>query len=90
MLPCPGISYIPGQGSTINILQKKKINGKRSTEGKLIGVYNVMAKILCPIYFIEEQGYKIAHNRLMKDNKSAMLLVKWKLLQIQLYQTHQN
>ena len=42
----------------------------------MIGVYNAMAKMIWPIYFIENQGYKIVHNRLMYDNKSAIFLEK--------------
>ena len=42
----------------------------------MIGVYNAMAKMIWTIYFIENQGYKIVHNRLMYDNKSAIFLEK--------------
>ena len=52
----------------------KKINRMSSIEGELIGVDNAMSKILWSRYFIEAQGYKIAYNRIMQDNKSAILL----------------
>ena len=53
---------------------KKYINGKSSTEGELIGVDYAMTKIIWSRYFIEAQGYKISHNRLVQDSKSAIIL----------------
>ena len=53
---------------------KQKIKGNISIEDDLVGVDNIMSKILCSIYFIESQGYKIVHNKLMQDNKSDILL----------------
>ena len=49
-----------------------------------------MSKTLWSRYLIEVQGYKIGHNRLMQDNKSAIILEKRQVIQIQADQTHQN
>ena len=69
---------------------KQNINGKSSTEHEMIGVDNTMDKILWLRYFIEIQGYNIAHKILMQDNNSAMILEKWQVLQFQADQTHQG
>ena len=50
------------KGSVSKLSTKQKINGKSSTEGKLIGVDSNMSQILWSIYSIEAQGYNIAHN----------------------------
>ena len=55
---------------------KQNINIKRFTGGEMIGVYDYMAKILWPRYFIEAKWYNITHNRPMQDNKSAIILEK--------------
>ena len=43
---------------------KQKINGKVSTKYYLIGMNDVMAKILWSKYFMKVQGYNIAHNKI--------------------------
>ena len=53
---------------------QKKYKQKSSIEGLLIGVDDAMAKILWSKYFIEAQGYNIAHSRLMQDNNIAIIL----------------
>ena len=40
----------------------------------MISVDDAMSKILWPSYFIEVQEFKIEQNKLMQDNKSAILL----------------
>ena len=60
----------------MSISYTKKMNKKCSTEGELIGVDDAMAKILCSRYFIEAQEYNISHNRIMQENKSAIILEK--------------
>ena len=55
---------------------QKNINGKSSTEDELISVYDATANIIWLRQFIESQGYKIAHNRIMKYNRSDILLEK--------------
>ena len=54
----------------------------------MIGIYNAMEKILWSRYFIEAQGYKIDHNKLMQDRNSATLLEKFQTIQFQTDQAH--
>ena len=42
----------------------------------MIYVYNIISKIIFSRYFIDAQGYKIAHKRIIQENKSAMFLEK--------------
>ena len=58
----------------VSSFSNKKINVKISINDDLIDVYDSIAKILCSIYFIYEQGYNFAHTKLMQKNKSAILL----------------
>jgi len=53
---------------------KQKLNTRSSTEAELVGVDDVLAKILWTKLFIEEQGYEIEKNILFQDNKSSILL----------------
>ena len=53
---------------------KQKLNTRSSTEAELVGVDDVIAKILWTKLFIEEQGYEIEKNILYQDNKSSILL----------------
>jgi len=54
--------------------RKQKLNTRSSTEAELVGVDDVMAKILWTKLFIEEQGYEVKRNILFQDNKSSILL----------------
>ena len=54
-----------GKRVVSSLPKQKKINRNISTEGGLIRVDDAMAKILWSRYFIEAQGYKISHNRIM-------------------------
>ena len=56
---------------------KQNINGKSSTEDDLVSVEDTMAKIFWSKYFIDVQEYNIDHNKLLQDNKIAILLKKW-------------
>ena len=78
-----------GKGAVFNFSIKIKINGNISTGGKQIFVDDAMAKILLSRYFLEVQGKNIVQDILMQENKSATLLEKCQVLQLQVYQTHQ-
>ena len=62
------------KGSVSSLFKKQKINGKNSTEGEIIFVDDAMAKKLWSIYFIDAQGYKVAHKTLLQNNNSFILL----------------
>ena len=58
------MSFSPGQ----------RLNVKRSTECKLVGIDDAILQIMWGKYFIEDQGYTVEHNILYQDNKSTILL----------------
>jgi len=51
---------------------KQKLNTRSSTGAELVGVDDVITKILWTRLFIEEQGYGV--KTLFQDNKSSILL----------------
>ena len=63
-----------GKGVIISASNKRKVQGRRSTDNKLIGVHNTLPQVLWTTYFIEAQGYQVDHNEVYQDNKSAQLL----------------
>ena len=65
-----------GKGAVSRLSTKQKINGGSSTEYKLIGLDDAVTKILWSKYFIEAEGYKIEHDKLFQDSKSAIILGK--------------
>ena len=64
-----------GSGCVYSTSSKQKMVARLSTEGELIGVYEVLPQMLWSSYFLEAQGHKI-HTKLMQDNQAAMLLEK--------------
>jgi hypothetical protein len=63
-----------GQGFPIVASWKQKLNTKSSTESELVGVNDMMPIMLWTCYFLLSQGYGIAENLLLQDNKSLILL----------------
>lgn len=54
--------------------KKQKINGKSSTESKLVVIDDMLPQVLWTLYFLEVQGYDIEKNIVYQDNKSTILL----------------
>ena len=65
-----------GKGAVLSSSRKQKLNTKSSTESELVGVDDVISKILWGKYFIESLGYTVDQNILLQDNKSTILLAK--------------
>ena len=63
-----------GIGSPISISQKQKLNSRSSTESEIIGVDDVMDKILWTKLFLQAQGVQIQENILYQDNQSSIKL----------------
>ena len=63
-----------GKGVTINASNKHRVQGRSSTDVELIGVHDTLLQVLWTKYPIEAQGYKVDHNKVHQDNKSAQLL----------------
>ena len=67
------------QGEKACLIQKsykQKLNASSSTTTELIGVDDVLPKVLWTLLFIEDQGYKVQDNLLNQDNTSAIQLEK--------------
>jgi hypothetical protein len=58
-----------GRGVIYGTSKRQKLNTKSSTEAELVGADDVMPQVLWPLYFLEDQGYKIDDNVLYQDNK---------------------
>ena len=71
-----GAMFTLGSGASASLSWKQKINGKSSTEAKLIAVDEAISQILWTGYFLESQGYHIPKNTLYQYNKSAIILEK--------------
>ena len=65
-----------GLGAAISGSNKQKLNTRSSTEAELVGVDDIIAKVLWTKLFMEDQGFEIDQNIVYQDNKSAMLLEK--------------
>ena len=63
-----------GIGSPISISQKQKLNSRSSTESEIIGVDDVMDKVLWTKLFLQAQGVEIRDNILYQDNQSSIKL----------------
>ena len=64
-----------GAGAITIGLWKHKINGRSSTDNKLILVNDIMGPVLWALYFIQGQGYTVERNIMFQDNHSTMRLM---------------
>ena len=62
------------KGAVYSTSQKKKINTNSSTEAEIIAVNDALSQVLCTLYFMSAQGYKIEKNLVNQDNISALML----------------
>jgi hypothetical protein len=63
-----------GKGMFSTTSSKQKMNTHSSTEAELVGVDDMMAKVLWTQYFLNEQGYDVGPAVVAQDNKSSILL----------------
>lgn len=63
-----------GKGAIISVSTKQKVNSRSSTEAALIGLDDVISKILWTKRFIEAQGFEVPLNVVYRDNTSSMKL----------------
>jgi len=66
------ISY--ENGVFVSHSKKQKLNTKSSTESELVGVSDVIPKLLFISLFLEAQDYPLQENIVYQDNQSAMKL----------------
>jgi hypothetical protein len=69
-----GATMSLGTGVITSISTKQKVNTRSSTEAELVGVDDVISKILWTKLFIEAQGFKVNTNVVYRDNTSSMKL----------------
>jgi hypothetical protein len=65
-----------GGGAFYAMSSKQKLNTRSSTKAELVGVDDMMGKILWTQLFLKAQGYDVGPAQLDHDNMSAMLLEK--------------
>jgi hypothetical protein len=63
-----------GRGAFSALSTKQKANARSSTEAELIGIDDVISKILWSKRFIEAQGFVLENNVIYRDNTSSMKL----------------
>lgn len=63
-----------GKGAFSALSTKQKVNARSSTEAELIGIDDVISKILWAKRFIEAQGFRLETNVIYRDNTSSMKL----------------
>jgi len=63
-----------GKGAFSALSTKQKTNSRSSTEAELIGLDNVISKILWQKRFIEKQGFTLDGNIIFRNNTSSMKL----------------
>ena len=68
------MKFKDGKGTPIQCSSKQKLNTSSSTTAELIGVDDMLLKMLWVPLFLRDQGYKVKNNVLLQDNKSAILL----------------
>ena len=69
-----GAIHTLGKGAISSISTKQKVNSRSSTEAELIGIDDVISKILWSKRFIEAQGFELESNVVYRDNTSSMKL----------------
>ena len=68
------LKFKHGKGCPIQKSSKQKLNASSSTTSELIGVDDILPKMIWVPLFLKEQGYKIENNDAFQDNTSAILL----------------
>ena len=63
-----------GKGAISSISTKQKVNSRSSTEAELIGIDDVILKVLWSKRFIEAQGFNLKATIVYRDNTSSMKL----------------
>ena len=70
-----GRLLLSDKGDTVvSMSQKQKLNTHSSTEAELVGVDDVIGKLMWVQEFLEEQGFGMGTITLFQDNRSAILL----------------
>lgn len=63
-----------GEGTISSVSTKQKVMSRSSTEAELVGLDDVISKVLWSKLFIEAQGHKVKTTVIYRDNTSSMKL----------------
>jgi hypothetical protein len=63
-----------GRGAITSVSTKQKANARSSTEAELLGIDDVISKVLWAKRFIEAQGFELDKTLIYRDNTSSMKL----------------
>ena len=63
-----------GKGMPLQKSVKQKLMTSSSTTAELVGVNDLLRKVLWVPLFLKEQGYEVMNNIVYQDNTSAILL----------------
>jgi Reverse transcriptase (RNA-dependent DNA polymerase) len=69
-----GATMSLGDGAIISVSTKQKVNTRSSTEAELVSIDDIISKVLWTKLFLQEQGWKVNQNIMMRDNLSSMKL----------------
>jgi hypothetical protein len=69
-----GATMSLGNGIICSMSTKQKVNTRSLTEAELVGVDDIISKVLWTKLFIEAQGHRVTTNVIYRDNTSAMKL----------------
>jgi glucose dehydrogenase len=69
-----GATMSLGGGAIQSISTKQKINTISSTEAELVSIDDTISKLSWTKLFLEEQGFNVTQNILLRDNKKTMKL----------------
>lgn len=69
-----GATMTLGEGTLCSVSTKQKVMSRSSTEAELVGLDDVISKILWSKLFIEAQGHRVRTTVIYRDNTSSMKL----------------
>jgi hypothetical protein len=69
-----GATLSLGKGTICSVSTKQKINTRSTTKAELVGIDNLISKILSTKLFMEAQGHQLHRNIVYQDNTSSMKL----------------
>jgi len=69
-----GATMTLGEGALCSVSAKQKVMSRSSTEAELVGLDDVISKVLWSKLFIEAQGHVVKTTIIYRDNTSSMKL----------------
>ena len=69
-----GATFTMGKGCVTSACQKQKVNTRSTTEAELVGLDDVLSKIIWTLLFVRAQGFHVLSNVVHRDNTSTMKL----------------